>query len=79
MEELVEELEELTNEYIKTIEKYPLLQSTKEEIMKDRIQEIQKYFETEDEFYLKKAKEQLKDVIEYVKETSKKTKKFLMK
>lgn len=65
------ELEKLQEEFSKVISKYPLFQEMIDKIYDEDIKEINELLEKNDEFYLKQAIQKLKDLINFIKNTSK--------
>ncbi len=64
------ELSKLQDEFHEVIHDYPLFSETLNDIENHQLVEINELLEKNDEFYLKKAIEKLKDLISYIKNTS---------
>ena len=65
------EIDKLQDEFHEVMHDYPLFQEMIDEIYDKDIKEINELLDKNDEFYLKKAISKLKDIIDYVKKTSK--------
>ena len=64
------EFEELEKEFHEVMHDYPLFKEDIDRIYDVEIKEINEWLEKNDEFYLKKVNRKLKDLIEYIKNTS---------
>ena len=64
------ELAKLSEEFHEVMHEYPLFSEMIESIEEHDIKEINELLDRNDEFYLKKAIEKLKKLIEYIKKTS---------
>lgn len=71
MDYYYKEFEKLQKEFHDVMHDYPLFKEMIDDIELKNIKEINELLEKNDEFYLKKAISKLKDLIEYVKNTSK--------
>ena len=60
----------LQEEFHEVMHHYPLFTETIDDIFEKDIKEINELLDKNDEFYLKKAIEKLKDLIDYIKNTS---------
>ena len=65
------EFDKLQDEFHEVMHDYPLFQEMIDEIYDKDIKEINELLDKNDEFYLKKAISKLKNIIDYVKKTSK--------
>ena len=65
------EFDKLQDEFHEVMHDYPLFQEMIDKIFDKDIKEINELLDKNDEFYLKKAISKLKDIIDYVKKTSK--------
>ncbi len=65
------EIDKLQDEFHEVMHDYPLFQEMIDKIFDKDIKEINELLDKNDEFYLKKAISKLKDIIDYVKKTSK--------
>lgn len=65
------EFDKLQEEFHEVMHDYPLFQEMIDKIYDKDIKEINELLDKNDEFYLKKAISKLKDIIDYVKKTSK--------
>ena len=65
------EIDKLQDEFHEVMHDYPLFQEMIDKIFDKDIKEINELLDKNDEYYLKKAISKLKDVIDYVKTTSK--------
>ena len=70
MDYYYKELDKLFEEFHEVMRKYPLFKEDIDELEKRDIKEINELLEKSDEFYLKKAISKLKDLINYIKDTS---------
>ena len=70
MDYYYKELEKLMKEFHDVMHEYPLFKETIDEIEEKNIKEINELLDKNDEFYLKKAIDKLKDLILYIKNTS---------
>ena len=71
MDYYYKEFEKLQKEFHDVMHDYPLFKEMIDDIELKNIKEINELLEKNDDFYLKKAISKLKDLIEYVKNTSK--------
>ena len=71
MEYYHQEFENLQEEFHEVVHDYPLFKETIDEIYDNDIKEINELLDKDDEYYLKKAISKLKDLIKYIKDTSK--------
>ena len=70
MDYYLKEFEKLQKEFHEVMHNYPLFKETIDSIEKRDIKELNELLEKNDEYYLKKANSKLKDLIEYIKNTS---------
>lgn len=70
MDYYIKEFNDLQEEFHEVLHDYPLFSETIDDIYEKDIKEINELLEKNDEYYLKKAISKLKDIINYVKETS---------
>ena len=70
MDYYYKEFTKLQEEFYEVMNKYPLFSETIRDIEEIDIKEINELLEKNDEYYLKKAVSNLKDLIKYVKNTS---------
>ena len=70
MDYYIKEFNDLQEEFHETLHKYPLFAETIDEIYEKDIKELNELLDKNDEYYLKKAISKLKDLINYVKDTS---------
>ena len=70
MDYYYKELEGLQKEFHDVMHEYPLFSCDIEKIEENDIKEINELLDKNDEFYLKKAIEKLKDLIKFIKNTS---------
>jgi len=71
MDYYYKEFLKLQDEFHEVMHHFPLFQEMIDKIYDNDIKEINDWLEKNDEFYLKKAISKLKDVISFVKDTSK--------
>ena len=64
------EFEKLQEEFHEVMHNYPLFKEIIDEIEEKNIKEINELLEKNDEYYLKKAIDKLKDLIKFIKNTS---------
>ena len=67
-----QEFEKWQKEFHQALHDYPLFREMIDEIYDRDIKEINDWLDKNDEFYLKKAIDKLKDLVEYIKNTSSK-------
>lgn len=70
MDYYIKEFNDLQEEFHEVLHDYPLFSETIDDIYEKDIKEINELLEKNDEYYLKKAISKLKDIINYIKETS---------
>ena len=70
MDYYIKEFEKLQKEFHDVLHEYPLFLETVDDIYDKDIKEINELLEKNDLFYLKKAIDKLKDLIDFVKKTS---------
>lgn len=64
------QINELHEDFEEALSKYPLFKEMIDNIFDRDIKEINELLEKNDEYYLKKAIDKLKDLIKYIKDTS---------
>lgn len=70
MDYYYQEFENLQKDFHDALHDFPLFKETLDDIYEKDIKEINEYLDKNDEFYLKKAIDKLKDLIKYIKDTS---------
>ena len=70
MDYYYKEFSKLQEEFHDVIHNYPLFKEDIDEIDEKKIKEINELLDKNDEYYLKKAIDKLKDLIKYIKDTN---------
>ena len=70
MDYYYKEFSKLQEEFHDVMHEYPLFREDIDEIEEKRIKEINELIDKNDEYYFKKAIDKLKDLINYIKDTS---------
>lgn len=70
MNELIKDFDDLQDDFHEVLHTYPIFKEMLDKIYDIDIKEINELLDKNDEFYLKKAIDKLKDINKYIKDTS---------